>query len=790
VSAFPDWYAQRHGHDPFPWQAGLAARIALGDWPAALTPPTGSGKTGVIDVWLWAWLQGHPVPRRLVYVIDRRLVVDGVARYAERLTATLPKEQRPPVIQMRGGISIDNDWVQDPSRPAVLISTVDQAGSRLLFSGYGVSPKAAPVHAALLGNDALWVLDEVHLARPLLQTLEAVTHLRGSAIGLPLRVLPMSATWAGANGHGLGDADRCHPVLAPRLRHPKPAAMLALKADGDLVLALAEQARLLRREGASVVAVVCNRVATARAVYDHLAQDAEAVLLTGRIRPADKDVLLAEYLPRMAAGSRAAGRKPLFVVATQTIEVGADLDFDALVTEAAPLSALRQRAGRLNRLGELASAPITLVYRPTKDDPVYGQDIKAAWDWLGKVARRKVVDFGIAALEEAMAGRAPPDEVTATAPVLLESHAALLARTGIPHGMDVAPWLHGWQRGAPDVHLCWRADADPESLAAAPPRQHELLAVPLWAARQWSDDVSDVETAVASADRAGQMECLRWDGEQAERISLRQARVGDTLVLPCNAGGCDRFGWAPRSLVPVTDVGDDARRVRLHPAVHPELSPDIAALLGTEATASDWQRLALRAGLTQPGRVIAIPGGSVVLCRQAWTSESALRAVTLPVHVQAVAAHVLRLAQALGLADAALLESLRRAGVGHDAGKADLRWQARVGGSRDNLLAKGPQADDPWMPLPRGWRHEMASVARLEQTDDLARYLVGTHHGHGRPMFPAAPDVALWRQMGDWAGLQARLLQHWGPWGLALLESLLRLSDWAVSEAEQADEDD
>jgi hypothetical protein len=123
--------------------------------------------------------------------------------------------------------------------------------------------------------------------------------------------------------------------------------------------------------------------------------------------------------------------------------------------------------------------------------------------------------------------------------------------------------------------------------------------------------------------------------------------VGDTLVLPCNAGGCDRFGWAPRSLVPVTDVGDDARRVRLHPAVHPELSPDIAALLGTEATASDWQRLALRAGLTQPGRVIAIPGGSVVLCRQAWTSESALRAVTLPVHVQAVAAHVLRLAQAL-----------------------------------------------------------------------------------------------------------------------------------------------
>ena len=53
------------------------------------------------------------------------------------------------------------DWDVQPERDAVLVGTQDMLLSRLLNRGYGMSRYRWPMHLGLLGNDCLWVMDEV-----------------------------------------------------------------------------------------------------------------------------------------------------------------------------------------------------------------------------------------------------------------------------------------------------------------------------------------------------------------------------------------------------------------------------------------------------------------------------------------------------------------------------------------------------------------------------------------------------------------------------------------------------
>ena len=90
---FPASYKALTGNAPFPWQEALFARFAAGDPPPACNLPTGLGKTSVIPIWLIA-LATNPanVPRRLVYVVNRRTVVDQATDEAVKVRERLPDE--------------------------------------------------------------------------------------------------------------------------------------------------------------------------------------------------------------------------------------------------------------------------------------------------------------------------------------------------------------------------------------------------------------------------------------------------------------------------------------------------------------------------------------------------------------------------------------------------------------------------------------------------------------------------------------------------------------------------
>jgi CRISPR-associated endonuclease/helicase Cas3 len=118
--------------EPFPWQRVLFERFREGKIERALDIPTGLGKTAVMAVWLAARAKGAKIPRRLVYIVDRRAVVDQATDVAETLREAVDKNSdlktdlgldlRSLPISTLLGQHVDNRmWLEDPSLPAIIL---------------------------------------------------------------------------------------------------------------------------------------------------------------------------------------------------------------------------------------------------------------------------------------------------------------------------------------------------------------------------------------------------------------------------------------------------------------------------------------------------------------------------------------------------------------------------------------------------------------------------------------------------------------------------------------------
>lgn len=852
--AFDEDFQLLTGNAPFPWQRVLYERFVANDFPKACDLPTGLGKTSVIALWLLALVVNAKLPRRLVYVVNRRTVVDQSTAEAERLCSRLlePDARRlgealdalaavsakhPLVIStLRGEFADNGAWRRDPSRPAVIVGTVDMIGSRLLFSGYGCGFRSKPLHAGFLGQDSLLVHDEAHLEPAFQSLLTAIAdEQRRSNEPRPLKVLALSATGRMDPDFTLGPEDLHNVVVRKRLNARKGLQVHLVDDRKELPERIAAKATELK-----------GKVIVFLSSVDHAERCAQALrktkkhgvaTLTGAMRGAERDELgndpvFARFLPRPGSGVKPQEGN-VFLVATSAGEVGIDLSADHLVTDLPPFDALAQRLGRVNRYGE-GDAEVHVYCEKLKEPPRARADAGDGDD-EGDVPSKRKDEYDYARFyAQALLGELPmrDDERRDASPLALRAlprNARIRASTPEPdiHHVDallfdrwsyttvtaalpgrppVAEWLHGkaeWE--PPRTMVAWRREVAwltkehlgretlDDFLADYPLRSRETL----------SDVTGRVlkhlEKVAARDKDSAQFAWLVRHDRPAEIIKLvelvnrydskRNPTLDEaTVVLAPEAAGFSQGlldGAAAFDPAVRYDLGTNEAERLVHESEEEPNAPVGMRLVRALKRKVEEDDVLLWWNLYAASQRADDDG-----------SRNSRKELLLDVHLQRTEAWATRIARCLALPEPEQ-EALARAGRAHDLGKRRRVWQRSIKRFKEPPLAKGPM-----QPSELGhYRHELGSLHDADlggltgEAKDLVLHAIAAHHGRARPHFPAIEsfdpelnDEVVAALVREVPLRFDRLQRRFGRWGLAWFESILRAADVLGSEEDEVTE--
>lgn len=426
------------GNSPFHWQKQLFEEMKEGKFPDICDIPTGLGKTSVITIWLLALVHSlsqekssRKIPIRLVYVVDRRVIVDQSTEEAEKIikamndapensplkklvniikASTLTKNGELIALSSLRGQKADNrEWCLDPSRPAIIIGTVDMIGSRLLFSGYGrVGKNHKSLQAGLLGQDALVLIDEAHLSPVFVKTIRAIEKAVTQDFKSirPFKIIQLSAT---VSSQFSVDKEETNDVLKKfefnieeeskneiprrRLYAQKKLEWLTIEhqpnknssnrkkeIEAHILEKVVTQAIQYKDNAVSVI-IFLETVKLVNATYRELSKHIEnpesrILRMTGEMRGAERDEffnpenkesnkeskvvyeIFSHFLPKRKRPID----KTYYLIATSCAEIGIDLDADYGICDLSSLDSMIQRFGRINRFGlKSDSALISVV---------------------------------------------------------------------------------------------------------------------------------------------------------------------------------------------------------------------------------------------------------------------------------------------------------------------------------------------------------------------------------------------------------------------------------------------
>ena len=807
---------------PFAYQVALAEK----EWPDALVAPTGFGKTAAVILgWAWKNASRQKVPRRLIYCLPMRTLVDQTEQNAkiwiEQLCkankswrSNLPDPDKDIHVLMGG--STDSKWYELPERKAILIGTQDMLLSRALMRGYAMSRYRWPVDFALLHNDTQWVFDEVQLMGSGLATstqLEGFRNKWGNC--LPSGSMWISATLEPSWLHTVDfqripevwqcpeqfSEDKKSARVRKLLNAPKPlekleiAPVSAVKSDLlAYVKAIANEAISLHRAN-QMTLVIVNTVERAQGVYNelvkcHKGEEHHLALIHSRFRPADRRLQM-EKLPQPGQ------QKNLIVVSTQAIEAGIDMSASVLLTEVAPISSLVQRFGRVNRYGELNSKGGGLIR--------WIDLVGAAEDKKGKEKLSAPYT-----LEEVERGREYIGSKNDACPSQLHqplstdhSHQSVIRSKDMLDLFDTDPDLTGFDVDVSpfiresmdtDIRVFWRdlnskdKQENPEPL----PTREELCTIPIGRAKSWLNNVKrkDKDSVFQLNPRAGS----ETDTSPWTRLT-EEPWPGMVLMIKSSVGGySSTTGFDPQQNKSVESIEISAK---INPAADELYHFD-----------SDSRKSVF---------------------------------VSLEDHLQHVANEAELLCDELEIVNG-FRNQIIQASAWHDLGKAHKEFQSRMKSTNeaehprpDKILAKALAYAPDKNSSQKYFRHELASaLAYLSHHNwtreaDLIAYLIAAHHGKVRmniqslpserstqsriargviegdelPAFDL-PSGESWKrdkltltimELGEhpetgasWTERTQKLLGDYGPFQLAWLEALVRISDWRASKKEETGE--
>ncbi len=317
-----------------------------------LRAPTGTGKTEALLLWAGR-------AERIIYLLPTQATTNAMWR---RLRGIYGNDAVG-LAHGRASYMLRREFDEDPldlrlfgsvfAKP-VTVATLDQYLLAHLHGRHWEERRS-------LARGATLILDEIHAYEPytLGLLLEALSREPPARLALASATLPDPLLQLFPPGEPV-DAE---PDLWARRRHRIRLCGGRLTDHG------LEIAMDLARKGKTVL-VIANTVRDARQLYRQLREAhrwPQRALLHSRFTLADR-ARKEEEAQRPQPGT--------ILIATQVVEVSLDISYDAMITEIAPMDALVQRMGRVNRQGIHPPAPVWICQDWSEGaQRVYGREI-------------------------------------------------------------------------------------------------------------------------------------------------------------------------------------------------------------------------------------------------------------------------------------------------------------------------------------------------------------------------------------------------------------------------------